>query len=179
MTGYQSKKAAAQAKLDDDDAQGYIAEYEAELQKEYQRGYEAGKAAQPAQELIVGTKTWFEDGKVITQHLTAKEVYKEPAQEPVASCNGMPAYEGPLSKALTQDLGAPLTINGVALYPQPQVRTGDCLLVGVCASEGHKIQAQHPWVDLTPQDYAEIFVTARNIDHAARLTAAKLKELNA
>ena len=35
-----------------------------------------------------------------------------------------------------------------------------------------------PWVDLTPQDYAEIFVTARNIDHATRLTAAKLKEKN-
>ena len=53
MTGYQSKRAMAQDKL-----------------------------AQPEQELIVGTKTWFEDGKVITQHLTAKEVYKEPAQEP-------------------------------------------------------------------------------------------------
>ena len=38
--------------------------------------------------------------------------------------------------------------------------------------------AQRPWVDLTPQDYAEIFVTARNIDHATRLTAAKLKEKN-
>ena len=25
---------------------------------------------------------------------------------------------------------------------QPKVRTGDCLLVGVCASEGHKIQAE-------------------------------------
>jgi len=25
---------------------------------------------------------------------------------------------------------------------QPKVRTGDCLLVGVCASEGHKIQAK-------------------------------------
>jgi hypothetical protein len=35
-----------------------------------------------------------------------------------------------------------------------------------------------PWVELTPQDYAEIFVTARNIDHATRLTAEKLKEKN-
>ena len=46
----------------------------------------------------------------------------QPAQEPVESCNGMPAYEGPLSKTqrkqLTQELNAPLTLNGVALYPQ-------------------------------------------------------------
>ena len=27
---------------------------------------------------------------------------------------------------------------------QPKVRTGDCLLVGVCASEGHKIQKAQP-----------------------------------
>jgi hypothetical protein len=33
---------------------------------------------------------------------------------------------------------------------QPKVRTGDCLLVGVCASEGHKIQPQRTWVGLTP-----------------------------
>jgi len=37
---------------------------------------------------------------------------------------------------------------------------------------------QRPWVDLTPQDYAEIFRTARNVDHAARLATAKLKEKN-
>jgi len=45
MTGFQSKRAAALDKLDDDDSQMYIAEYKAALQKEYQRGYDAGKAA--------------------------------------------------------------------------------------------------------------------------------------
>jgi len=49
-------------------------------------------------------------------------VAEQHKQGPVASCNGMPAYEGPLSKTqrkqLTQDLDAPLTLNGVALYPQ-------------------------------------------------------------
>ena len=47
---------------------------------------------------------------------------KPAKQEPVAFCNGMPAYEGSLSKAqrLTQDLEAPLTINGVPLYPKKQ-----------------------------------------------------------
>ena len=58
MTGYKSKKAAAldedgmylvhhtkRKDEDDDDAQGYIAQYESALQKEYKRGYDAGKAA--------------------------------------------------------------------------------------------------------------------------------------
>lgn len=26
---------------------------------------------------VVATKTWYEDGKVVTQHLTAKDVYKD------------------------------------------------------------------------------------------------------
>ena len=37
---------------DDDDAQGYIAQFEEALQKEYQRGYDAGKASQPEQEPV-------------------------------------------------------------------------------------------------------------------------------
>jgi len=41
-----------------------------------------------------------------------------------------------------------------------------------------RIAPQRPWADLTPQDYAEIFRTARNVDHAARLATAKLKEKN-
>ena len=43
---------------------------------------------------------------------------------------------------------------------------------------GNTGKAQRTWVDLTPQDYAEIFRTARNVDHAARLATAKLKEKN-
>ena len=37
---------------------------------------------------------------------------------------------------------------------QPKVRTGNCLRVGVCASEGHKIAPQRTWVGLTDIDYA-------------------------
>ena len=36
---------------------------------------------------------------------------------------------------------------------QPKVRTGDCLLVGVCASEGHKIQPQRTWVQIDEDDW--------------------------
>jgi len=34
-----------------------------------------------SQEPVVGTKTWFEDGKVINQNLTASEIYKKPDEE--------------------------------------------------------------------------------------------------
>ncbi len=53
---------------------------------------------------------------------------KTPADDgqPDAWCNGMPAYEGPLSKEqrkpLVQDLDAPLTLNGVPLYTAPPKR---------------------------------------------------------
>ena len=39
---------------------------------------------------------------------------------------------------------------------QPKVRTGNCLRVGVCASEGHKIAPQRPWVGLTDEEKHEI-----------------------
>ena len=35
---------------------------------------------------------------------------------------------------------------------QPKVRTGNCLRVGVCASEGHKIAPQRTWVGLTDEE---------------------------
>ena len=46
MTGFNSKRKMAQDKLtDEDDAQGYIAEYEAALLVSYQSGFADGKKA--------------------------------------------------------------------------------------------------------------------------------------
>ena len=64
---------------------------------------------------------------------------------------------------------------------QPKVRTGDCLLVGVCASEGHKIQPQRTWVGLTDEEKADLFEgTAPYYNEAdyADAIEAKLKEKN-
>jgi hypothetical protein len=64
-----------------------------------------------------------------------KEALAQPEQEPVAWEQFYP------------DIGKPQ-------IEQPKVRTGDCLLVGVCASEGQKIQKAQPeqepvaWGDL-------------------------------
>jgi len=43
-------RAGAQQALDDDDAQGYIADYEAALKIAYEIGFENGKKAQPEQQ---------------------------------------------------------------------------------------------------------------------------------
>lgn len=39
------------------------------------------QAIEQADEPVIGTKTWFEDGKVVTQELKHSEVYKQPADE--------------------------------------------------------------------------------------------------
>jgi hypothetical protein len=77
-------------------------------------------------------------------------------QEPVAFCNGMPAYEGSLSKAqrLTQDLEAPLTINGVPLYPKKA------------------------WVWLTPYEIQEIYLKDPHWGNFACAIEQALKEKN-
>jgi hypothetical protein len=62
---------------------------------------------------------------------------------------------------------------------QPKVRTGDCLLVGICASEGHKIQPQRTWVGLDEEDYIKTYELCDfDKDAAFEFFEAKLKELN-
>ena len=61
---------------------------------------------------------------------------------------------------------------------EPKVRTGDCLLCGVCASEGHKIQAQRPWVWLTDDEVEIAAWTDGSFGAGARWANAKLKGKN-
>jgi hypothetical protein len=75
---------------------------------------------------------------------------------------------------------------------QPKVRTGNCLRVGVCASEGHKIAPQRTWVGLTDDEIEHAFrtnsvmvdndnaymVAGLRAVNIARAIEAKLKEKN-
>ena len=64
---------------------------------------------------------------------------------------------------------------------QPKVRTGNCLRVGVCASEGHKIAPQRTWVGLTDGEISQLWISTSpyfNEDDFARAIEAKLKEKN-
>ena len=66
---------------------------------------------------------------------------------------------------------------------QPKVRTGNCLRVGVCASEGHKIAPQRTWVGLTDEEIVLIVADcASSHQHMdiqfAKAIEAKIKEKN-
>ena len=64
-------------------------------------------------------------------------------------CKAQPEQEFVAWEQFYPDFGKPQ-------IEQPKVRTGDCLLVGVCASEGHKIQKAQPkqkplaWISTGP-----------------------------
>ena len=151
MTGYQSKKAAAQDKLESMerealklalDALEHLIENKSLHYTYRDKAEQAITAikealAQPAQEPVVGTKTWFEDGKVVTQYLTAKDLYKEPEQEPMAYLPPTPSPEN-------------------ALYTPPQ-RT---------------------WVSLTEDELVQIGVATGLERAAVEMISNKLKEKN-
>jgi hypothetical protein len=61
---------------------------------------------------------------------------------------------------------------------QPKVRTGNCLRVGVCASEGHKIAPQRTWVGLTDEEVKQLCLAVGTEPIEVRLIEAKLKEKN-
>jgi len=67
--------------------------------------------------------------------------------------------------------------DALAQPEQPKVRTGNCLRVGVCASEGHKIQPQRPWVGLTDDDEID-WEEGGNLKDLVKAIEAKLKEKN-
>ena len=70
----------------------------------------------------------------------------------------------------------------LAQLEHPKVRTGNCLRVGVCASEGHKIAPQRPWVGLTEEEQHQLWRQwIESMDgwgHFYRAIEAKLKEKN-
>ena len=84
---------------------------------------------------------------------------------------------------LTQDYHEAITAIKAALeakdepVSQPKVRTGNCLRVGVCASEGHKIQPQRTWVGLTDEDEID-WEEGGNLKDLVKAIEAKLKDKN-
>jgi hypothetical protein len=61
--------------------------------------------------------------------------------------------------------------------PQIKQRTGNCLLTGVCAAEGHRIQKpQREWQGLTDKEIEDCL--EMSIHGTCRAIEAKLKEKN-
>jgi len=66
-----------------------------------------------------------------------------------------------------------------ARLAQPEQRTGDCLLAGVCAAEGHRIQkAQREWQGLTTAETKALWNSTKKPSEFAALLQAKLREKN-
>jgi len=102
MTGFDSKRQAAQAKVNDDDVQGYIADYEEALLIAYQSGFADGKkAAQPEQEPCVGKdpRCPCQDGDACHYKdcgNTKARPVAQPEQGPLATLFGtLPVYDTP------------------------------------------------------------------------------------
>jgi hypothetical protein len=122
------------------------------------KGIEA--LAQPEQEPIVGIKTWFEDGKVITQHLTAKDIYKEPALEPSAwmydwFCDGK-------------------LITGWIAHSEPEIPKSMALNIRPL----YTAPPQRTWVGLTEDELANLSASGLSLWQLWRAIEAKLKDKN-
>jgi len=158
-TGYESKRAAARDKLEDDDTQVYQTELTKLLMESYDKGVadalEETKAAlaHPAQEhvavqhhddtLTIAYQSGFYDGKKAAQ----------PAQEPVAW----------LCKA---------DKNGMFGLPTADKACKDCFPV-------YTAPQQRPWVGLTDEEVVNLGYSADgNVCTAVRLAAVYIKEKN-
>jgi len=105
------------------------------------------------QESVIGTKTWYEDGKVITQNLYPSDVYKQEKQEPVAWNSGvLPLY--PQIKD-----GETISVEYLETTPQPQREW-----VGLTDEERYGLLSKADWA-YDPESYAVVI-------------EAKLKEKN-
>jgi len=85
----------------------------------------------------------------------------------------------PVGKKMSEAITA--IKEALAQPEQPKVRTGDCLLVGVCASEGHKIAPQRTWVGLTNDEVNNLAAgchLGNSVQGAIYKAEAKFKEKN-
>ena len=156
MTGYESKRAAAQDKLVDDDA----------LTIAYQSGYYDGKkAAQPAQNKLIqdafdewwdsNRKTlspsnpcmtdsfeyWAWEGWHAALELTSTKCEVQPAQEPVAHCEAGPEF-CPVCRAETRSLALAAAVGYIQRNTPPLVSNE------ICNALKKSSPPQRPWVGL-------------------------------
>jgi hypothetical protein len=123
-------------------------------------------------EPVVGTKTWFEDGKVVTQNLYASDIYKD-EHEPVAWANSFDLQNFDMKVRTGPDLH-----HTVPLYTEPPKREwqgltdeeiDECERLATIRHQRHKYSVRGQII--TPADGLEW--------HFAGVIEAKLKEKNA
>ena len=89
-------------------------------------------------EPVMGTKTWYEDGKVITQNLYPSDVYKQEKQDvEQSSTESKETFDQPVAWIVDNERGV--------IAPQPQEFVCS---TGLC----HYTQPQREWVGLTDEE---------------------------
>jgi hypothetical protein len=118
------------------------------------------------QEPVIGTKTWFEDGKVVTQHLHPSDIYTRPVVHAVRctypQCQATNGCVGVCSKT------APVHASDIS-----QERVDETA------------KDRHEWIGLTDEeiyDYADKFLYQHGSNYGiksfGKAVEAKLKEKN-
>jgi len=159
MTGYPSKKAAAQDKLNDDDDTQVYKDHGDALTIAYQSGYYDGKkAAQPAQEPLC-------------PECKAGVLYECVA----CSSNNYPPqqYANPMAWAVCDKREGSKSLH----WPEQHSPDGDATMF-----DAVPLVPQRPWVDLTPEEILDLF-DSKNVYGSkwvefARAVEAKLREKN-
>ena len=206
MTGYESKRAAAQAKLDDDDTQVYQ-DHDDALTIAYQSGYYDGKkAAQPEEKKLHPVSIGIDvtqAGTTVTAFYRKPDAVMEmfyaqfhpmpqPAQEPVAHlCK--PDQHG-LFNPPTPDKACKDCFPVYAAPPQLAqelwresasdyergVIDGRQMQAQSSVDKAVNAMTQRPWVGLTDKDKTEILNTTERDERGfvMELVEAKLKDKN-
>ena len=179
MTGYKSKRAAAQDKLVVTDIDGHVvrdvrkpkkaAAQEPKLQKkDRKRGsialarslcYQINGAADDSDDMDGGGYGSVDIAEILSAEVVRLQAaLAQPEQEPKSvTYKEVADAMNAMTKGTSGQQIAAEKLGKLKLYTTPP---------------------QRPWVDLTPQNLNEIFAIARTGEHAVRLALDKIKEKN-
>jgi hypothetical protein len=197
MTGFESKRQAAQAKLDDDDDTQVYADT---LLIVYQRGFADGKAAQPEQQAepfsavsIPATVTAWKMG------YEAAKAEMQPEQEPcIGKDPRCPCQDGdachykdcgdtkarPVPLAQPEQEPVAWAVQGITQmirgeFAELDAKSKAKRIGGTCVAYPlYTAPPQRTWVGLTDEDWDKVGDMPDTFDQGAAWAAARLKERN-
>jgi hypothetical protein len=117
------------------------------------------RLAQPEQEPVVGTRTWFEDGKVVTKYLHPSDIYIDPPQR--------------IEEPTKEMIDAAERID----WADSDVR-GNIVNMWQAMSAVAPTPPQRTWVGLNEEDYVLVNQLCINPIQAAEFVDRLLKERN-
>jgi hypothetical protein len=135
------------------------------------------------QEPVIGTKTWFEDGKMVTQHLYASDISAERVDE---TAKRKHEFEEMVEKGTKAWAGTPDGwvddlrggVEAVAWMWKDGTLTSDPDFADGTWTPLFTAPPKREWVGLTDEDYSKEKISTRCFIAGAKWAEAKLKEKN-